>query len=264
MPSSTKRTRRKPYILVTNDDGVDSPGLLALKQALQRIGDIAVVAPAQNWSAASHIKTLDRPLRVAEVHLADGDLAFSTDGTPSDAVNLAVLGILPRKPDLVAAGINKGPNLGTDVSYSGTVAAAMEGVIAGIPSLAISLADYFEWEFSYAAHFAAQLAERMLEHPLGPDVLLNVNVPNRPKDQIKGIEITRLGKRIYRDVLVERRDPRGRVYYWIGGEPPHGVAEEGSDFQAVTDDKISITPIHLDLTNHRLIKELESWHLTLA
>lgn len=251
----------RPYILVTNDDGVDSPGLLALKQALQAVGEVSVVAPAQNWSAASHIKTFDRPLRVVEVRLADGDVAFSTDGTPTDAVSLAVLGILPRRPNLVVSGINKGANLGEDVSYSGTVAAAMEGVIAGIPAVAVSLADYFQWDFSYAAEFAARVARHVLGNRLGNDVLLNVNVPSLPREQIKGIEITRLGKRVYRDVLVERKDPRGRSYYWIGGEPPHGVAEEGTDFQAISDGKISITPIHLDLTNHRLIEKLKAWRL---
>lgn len=249
------------YILVTNDDGVDSEGLLLLKQALSDVGEVVVIAPAQNWSTAGHNKTIQRPLSVAQVQLADGTLAFSTDGTPSDCVSLGILGILERKPDLVVSGINKGPNLGDDVTYSGTVAAAMEAVISGIPAIAVSLADYYKWDFKYAAEFAAQVARKIGEDGIGSDVLLNVNVPNLPKKKIAGVEITRLGKRVYRDVLIKRRDETGRMVYWIGGDVPSGVPLEGTDFKAITENKISITPIHLDLTNHKLIERLEQWNL---
>ncbi len=249
------------YILVTNDDGIDSEGLLLLKQTLSTVGEVVVIAPETNWSAAGHTKTLQKPLRVTQVQMPDADSAFVTDGTPSDCVSLGVLGILDRKPDLVVAGINKGPNLGDDVTYSGTVAAAMEGVISGIPSIAVSLDGYYGWDFHFAADFAATLAEHVLGNGLGTDVLLNVNIPSLRAESIKGIEITRLGKRIYRDVLVKRQDASGRVYYWIEGEAPTGVPDEGTDFKAVADGKISITPIHLDLTNHKLIEELRQWNL---
>ncbi|MCL5264044.1 MAG: 5'/3'-nucleotidase SurE [Chloroflexi bacterium] len=249
------------YILVTNDDGIDSEGLLLLKQALAKVGEVAIIAPDHNWSTAGHTKTIQRPLRVNQVRLADGDVAYSTDGTPSDCVSLGVLGILERKPDLVVAGINKGPNLGDDVTYSGTVAAAMEGIISGIPSIAISLADYTKWDFTYAAQFAAQLAQHVMGNGLGSDVLLNVNVPSVPRSKIVGVEITRLGKRVYRDVLIEHRDSTGQLYYRIGGDVPSGLPLEGTDFKAITENKISITPIHLDLTNHQLIEHLRSWKL---
>lgn len=252
------------YILVTNDDGVDSEGLLLLKQALSTVGEVTVIAPETNWSTASHLKTLQKPLRVTRVRMADGDFAFVTDGSPTDCVSLGVLGITEKKPDLVVAGINKGPNLGDDVTYSGTVAAAMEGVISGIPSMAVSLDGYFEWDFCFAADFAARLAAQMLQNGLGNDVLLNVNVPGLAREEIKGIEITRLGKRIYRDVLVQKKDSSGRVHYWIEGEAPTGVPDEGTDYKAVADGKISITPIHLDLTNHKLIEELRNWDLRIG
>ncbi len=248
-------------ILVTNDDGIDSPGLLLLKQALERLGAVSVVAPDRNWSAAGHTKTLDKPLRVVKTHLADGHEALATDGTPSDSVALALLGVLADRPDLVVSGVNKGPNLGGDITYSGTVAAAMEAVLNGIPGIAVSLDAYAEWDFRFAAEFAAQLAGQVISRGLDPDVLLNVNVPSKPREDIQGVKITRLGHRIYRDVLLERQDPRGQTYYWIGGEMPTGRADEGTDVKALVDGYVSITPIHLDLTNHRLIKELETWDL---
>lgn len=255
MPDST------PHILLTNDDGYDSEGLLAAKAALERIGTVSVVAPDRNWSAAGHNRTMDKPLRVTKIRLADGDEGFVSDGSPSDCVSLAVLGILERKPDLVVAGINKGPNLGDDITYSGTVAAAMEGVLAGIPSIAVSLADYYQWDFAYAAAFTAKLAREVWLRKLPKDVLLNVNVPAVKADEITGVEVTRLGKRIYEDVLIRREDPFGRPYYWLGGEVPRGVAEQGTDFNAVSERRVSITPIHLDLTNYRLIAELRRWNL---
>ena len=249
------------HILLTNDDGYDSEGLLAARAALSQVGEVSVVAPERNWSAAGHNRTMDKPLRVTTVRVADGSELFISDGTPSDCVSLAVLGVLERKPDLVVAGINKGPNLGDDITYSGTVAAAMEGALAGIPSLAVSLADYYEWDFSYAAAFTAKLAETVLRRGLPPGVLLNVNVPALPREKITGVEITRLGKRVYQDVLIRREDPFGRPYYWLGGEAPHGVEDKGTDFTAVGEGRVSITPVHLDLTNYRLIAALKEWHL---
>lgn len=259
------RVMDRPYILVTNDDGVDSLGLSALKRTLEEVGEVVVIAPDHNRSAAGHTKTMHKPLRVDEVKLADGSSAYASNGAPSDCVALGVLGFLERKPDLVVSGINEGPNLGHDITYSGTVAAAMEGVIAGIPSIAVSLADYevgLESEaFSYAAQFTARLAENILAKGFEGDLLLNINIPNLPREEIRGVEITRLGKRIYKDVLIKRQDPRGRTYYWIGGEPPTGVAEEGTDIWAIAEKRISITPIKLDLTEHGLIERLKGWRL---
>ena len=250
-----------PHILVTNDDGVDAPGLLALKQALEKIGQVTVFAPEHNWSAAGHTKTMHKPLRVNQVKLADGTLAYASSGAPSDCVALAVLGLLPRRPDLVVSGINQGANLGHDITYSGTVAAAMEGVISGIPAIAVSLDSYESQDFACAAEFAARLAAHVLARGLPPNTLLNVNVPAVPREEIAGVLVTRLGKRVYRDVLVERKDPRGRNYYWIGGEPPVGVPEEGTDIWALAHNYISVTPLHLDMTDYRLIEELKRWRL---
>ena len=254
------------YILLTNDDGIDSVGLLALKQSLQNIAEIAVIAPNRNWSISGHTKTMDRPLRVNQVTLPDGDTGYSTDGAPSDCVSLGVLGLLPRVPDLVVSGINKGANIADDITYSGTVAAAMEGVISGVPSIAISLASEQmlepEWNFSYAAKFAQRLVEQVMERGIEHDVLLNVNVPNIPEEEIVGTQITHVGRRIYSSTLVSRKDPFGRDYYWLGNNaPPSGHMDAGSDYVALQEKCVSVTPIHLDLTNHKLIDELKRWNL---
>lgn len=254
-----------PYILITNDDGVETPGLLVLKRAVEQIGQIVVFAPDHNWSAAGHTKTMHKPLRVAYTELEDGSPAYTTNGAPSDCVALALLGILDREPDLVISGINNGPNLGHDITYSGTVAAAMEAVIFGLPAIAVSLDAYEPPESStldMAASFAAKLASTVLESSLPPGHLLNVNVPNLPPDELNGVEITRLGRRVYQDMLIERTDPRGRPYYWIGGEAPTGVDEQGTDIGAVSQGKISVTPLHLDMTAIGLIPEIEHWGLT--
>jgi 5'-nucleotidase len=250
-------------ILVTNDDGVDSPGLSALARALKRVDAVCVIAPNRNWTAAGHTKTLDRPLRVAEITLPGTHLAaYSSDGTPSDCVALGFLGLAPERPRLVVSGINTGPNMGSDITYSGTVSAAMEGVVSGVPAIAVSLADYYELDFAYAASFAAKVARRVLHAGLESDVLLNVNVPRGRRADIKGVEVTRLGRREYNDELIRRKDPFGRDYYWIGGKPPGGVGEPGTDVHAVAEGYVSVTPIELDLTNHALIDQIASWGLT--
>jgi len=253
----------KMYILVTNDDGVDAPGLLALKQALQTLGEVVVVAPDRNWTASGHTKTMRKPLRVEKRTLRDGSPAHVTDGAPTDCVALVMLGLLPEKPALVVSGINPGANLAHDLTYSGTVAAAMEGAINNVPSIAVSInAENRQGvDFAPAAAFAARLARRMLANGgLPPDTFLNVNVPAIPIDQIRGVRITRLGKRIYRDELVARQDPAGRNYYWIGGEPPSGVTEEeGTDVWAVAHHFVSITPVHMDMTSHAMIAHLRTW-----
>lgn len=251
------------YILVTNDDGVDAPGLVALKQGLEHLGEVTVVAPDRNWSAAGHTKTLHKPLRVKSVTLADGSCAYATDGAPTDCVALVVLGFLQEKPTLVVSGINPAGNLAHDLTYSGTVAAAMEGAINGIPSIAVSLdADHSDKiDFGPAAEFAARIARRVLSEGLPPDTFLNVNVPPIPLSEIAGVRITRLGKRIYRDALVERQDPQGKTYYWIGGEPPTGLVEDGTDIGSLAQHYVSITPVHMDMTSHALIDRLKPWEL---
>jgi 5'-nucleotidase len=249
-------------ILVTNDDGVDSPGLSALARALKRVDDVCVIAPNRNWTAAGHTKTLDRPLRVTEITLPGSRLpAFSSDGSPSDCVALAFLGLAPERPVLVVSGINTGPNMGSDITYSGTVSAAMEGVVSGVPAIAVSLGDYLDWDFAYAAAFAARLAMRVLREGLESDVLLNVNVPRGRRSDIRGVKVTRLGRREYNDQLIRRKDPFGRDYFWIGGSPPGGVGEPGTDLHAVAAGFVSVTPVQLDLTNHELIDHIAGWKL---
>jgi 5'-nucleotidase len=206
---------------------------------------------------------LFRPLTIREVQLADGSPAFCTDGAPSDCVALATLGFVKHRIDAIVAGINHGPNLGEDITYSGTVAAAMEGSLANIPSIAVSLDVYGAGEAHYetAAAFAAELLSRVLADGLEPDVLLNVNVPNLAMAEIAGVSITKLGKRIYRDILEEKPGRDHGSVYWIGGDPPSGLNEDGADTQATSEGRISVTPIHLDLTCYRIIRRLESWRL---
>ncbi|MCS7009979.1 MAG: 5'/3'-nucleotidase SurE, partial [Anaerolineales bacterium] len=241
------------HILVTNDDGVQAPGLLALAQALRTLGKVTVFAPDRNWSASGHVKTLDRPLRVRQVLLADGTPAYTSDGAPSDCVALPLLGFLEEKVDLVVSGINPNANIGHDVTYSGTVTAAMEAVITGgIPGIAISLDTPEEArempDYSTAAKVARRVAVSVLEEGLAPGILLNVNVPYLPEDQLRGFMVTRQGLRVYRDRLERRLDPRGRPYYWIGGDTPTGIPEEGTDYGALKAGYVSITPLQLDLT----------------
>jgi 5'-nucleotidase len=249
----------RPRILITNDDGIESRGLLALKQALDPIGETTVVAPDTNQSAVGHQKTLMRPLRVRERTLGDGSLGYSVDGSPTDAVSLAFLGYFEHGFDLVASGINYGANLGDDITYSGTVSAAMEAVINGCPAFAISQEYYEHPDFTLSAMAAAAVARNILEHGLGEGELVNVNVPAVAAGEFEGFEVTRLGKRVYQDELIRRVDPRGIPYYWIGGPPPSGQAIPGTDFHAVVNRRIAITPIHLDLTGRRLLKRLRTW-----
>lgn len=235
-----------PIILVSNDDGVRSEGLLALSGALKELGTVYVVAPDRERSAASHSLTLTHPLRVEKL----GPRVYSVDGTPTDCINLGVNGILRGKRiDLLVSGINKGANLGDDITYSGTVSAAMEGTILGIPSIAVSLVTRSKFRFDVASEFAVAVARRVMQQRLPEDTLLNVNVPNVSRENITGVRVTRMGKRIYGDVIVEKRDPRGRKYYWIGGDYLSNEEVPGSDLEAVEENYVSITPIHLDLTN---------------
>jgi len=249
----------KPRILVTNDDGIESRGLLALKQSLEPIGDVYVLAPETNQSAVGHTKTFMRPLRVRERTLADGSMAYSVDGSPTDCVSLALLGYFDVGFDLIASGINYGANLGDDITYSGTVSAAMEAVLSNVPGMAISQEYYEHPDFTLASQIAYVAAVNILENGLAPGELININVPAIRADEVRGVEVTRMGKRVYQDELLERLDPRGIPYYWIGGPPPSGVAEPGTDFHAVVNKKIAITPIQLDLTARRLLDRLNRW-----
>ncbi len=237
------------HILLTNDDGVYSEGLFALFSALSPEHEVVVIAPDRNWSISGHNRTMDRPLRVTDVKLRDGSHAYATDGTPSDCVALAVLGLLEKTPELVISGINHGNNLGDDITYSGTVAAAMEGIISEIPSIAVSMNTRPDWPVQIGAAFIKRLVDQIKQHGLAKDILLNVNIPSLPEEEIKGVQMTRLGRRIYKDELIVRTDPRGAKYYWIGGEvPPLHPRVEGTDVTAIDDGYVSITPIHMDLT----------------
>ncbi len=250
------------HILVTNDDGVQAPGLLALAQEMRKLGEVTVLAPDRNWSASGHVKTMDRPLRVNTVKLADGTPALASDGAPSDCVALALLGVVTKKIDLVVSGINPNANFGHDVTYSGTVTAAMEAVIGGALGIAVSLHSrpgHSELDYGPAARMAAKVAARVIANGLPEGVLLNVNVPCLPDDEIKGIQITRQGLRVYRDALDARKDPRGRTYYWIGGDFPTGVNEVGTDFGALEAGFVSVTPLQLDLTARAALETLEKW-----
>jgi 5'-nucleotidase len=243
-------------ILLSNDDGVASEGLRALQVTLASLDEVWVVAPDRDQSAVSHSLTLQRPLRIEEV----GPRTFAVDGTPTDCVNLALNGILRERPRLVISGINLGANLGDDITYSGTVSAAMEGTLLGVPGIAVSLVGTERFDFAPAADFTCRLAARLLRDPLPPDTLLNVNVPALPAAEIKGFAFTRQGKRRYGDAIVEKVDPRGKKYYWIGGGQLDFVDAEGTDFSAVQRGLISVTPLHLDLTNYRSLEQLQ--HLT--
>jgi 5'-nucleotidase len=237
-----------------------------MRVALAELDDVrlAVIAPDGNRSAMARSITTRRPLWVAEVPFADGTVGYATDGTPVDCVRLASLGLVEGfNADLVVSGINHGANLGDDITYSGTVSAAMEAVINNCPAFAISQEYYAHPDFELAGRAATAVARNILEHGLSPGELINVNVPAVAPEEFDGVEVTRLGKRVYQDQLIERQDPRGIPYFWIGGPPPSGLAVEGTDFHAVVNRRIAVTPIHLDLTGRRLLKRLRTWDWTL-
>jgi 5'-nucleotidase len=247
-------------ILITNDDGIHADGLMAMKSALDRIGRVHVVAPDRPRSACGHSITLHKPLRADQVKLPDGSIAYSSNGTPSDCVSLALLGLVEGGVDLIVAGINRGPNLGWDLTYSGTVSAAMEGAIMGVQSFSISVTTYkAEVDYSVAAGFAVRLARVLHDYRLPPNTLLNVNVPALPASEIRGVQVTKQGKRRYTGNLEKRSDPSGRAYYWLGGDQPNDELDEGTDVKAIADDYISVTPIHLDLTDYTALTEMLSW-----
>jgi len=253
-------------ILLTNDDGITSPGLLALRTALRELGRTEIFAPDRNWSAASRTRTFHKPLRVDPVPMLDGSVGRATSGTPSDCVSLALLGLLDARPDLIVSGINAGLNLGRDVSYSGTVAAAMEGARSGIPAIAVSYdtlqAPSDDLDYSRAADFVRRLVRFLFARPPLPSgILLNVNVPHVPAGRTLRARLTRLGGEAYSNYLVTGKDPHGREYYWITGDPLTGgtAGEGGTDLDAIAEGFVSITPIHLDMTEYGLLTELRPW-----
>jgi 5'-nucleotidase len=251
------------HILVTNDDGVLAPGLLALAQEMRALGRVSILAPDRNWSGGGHVKTFDRALRVKQFRLADGTIGYGIDGAPSDCVALATLGYFKEPIDLVVSGINVGANLGHDVTYSGTVKAAMEAVIADVPGIAVSLettdSQPDQVDFRPAAHAARQVVERVIENGLPAEILLNVNVPLLKQEDIRGFRLTRQSLRVYHGRLDEGKDPRGIPFYFIGGDAPTGVPERGTDIAALAEGYVSVTPLHLDLTAYRAITDLNTW-----
>ena len=258
----------RPLILVTNDDGIHAPGLMAVKEELSTFARVAVYAPDRNWSAAGRTRTFHKPLRVSEVRLLDGSLGYVTSGTPSDCISLALLGLLEERPQLIVSGINPGLNLGQDVTYSGTVAAAMEGARDGIPSMAVSADVAAEGEeadhaqYGVAAKVAGALASFILKKDSLPaGIILNVNVPPLPVGATPKILLTRLGGKAYSNYLVKGEDPRGRNYYWVSGDrlTEFSPEEEGTDIWAVAHGLVSITPLHLDMTEYALLDRFREW-----
>jgi len=234
----------RPLILVTNDDGIHAEGIAALASSMEPLGEVWVVAPEKAQSAQAHALTLHKPLRVKEL----SERRLSVSGTPTDSVFMAVLHLLPRPPSLVVSGINHGPNVGDDVSYSGTASAALEGCIMGLPSVAFSHINPKDPDFTDGALYASEIAQEVLDNGLPPRVYLNVNFPKCAPGGVKGVRVTALGKRWYDDCIVESKDPRGRPYYWIGGSGFRFEDVPGSDCNALLDGYISVTPISADLT----------------
>jgi len=243
-------------LLLSNDDGINAPGLQTLRESLAPLGEVMVVAPEKERSGAGHGITAHKPLRPKKFTFSDGTYGWSLNGTPADCVKLAIEELMPQKPDIVVSGINRGANLGTDVLYSGTVSAAIEGIINGIPSMAISLASFENDDFSQAAAFAAHIVPLLLD--AGKDmqgILVNINVPpGKPR----GVRVTRLGTRRYVNAFHKRTDPRGNVYYWMAGEPEdtapdHPAVEADVDAQAIKSNHISLTPLHYNLTDFTAI-----------
>ncbi|HZK25495.1 MAG TPA: 5'/3'-nucleotidase SurE [Oscillospiraceae bacterium] len=248
-------------VLVTNDDGVYAEGIQALAQEITKIAETYVVAPDHEQSATGHAITMHRPLLAEEVkyhHLPELS-PWKVNGTPADCVKLAVEALLPHKPDLVISGINRGANLGTDVLYSGTVSAAIEGVVLGIPAIAVSLAEYHDPHYEYAAAFTARLAKQFMQQKQEGEMLLNVNVPGCAAEEIRGVAVNRLGVRHYKNPFEKRTDPRGRSYYWLAGEIVDLEGENDTDVAAIKAGKISITPIQHDLTNFLLLDKVREW-----
>lgn len=253
-------------IVLTNDDGIDAPGLAAARRALEEVAEVLVVAPDRNRSGVGRSITFGERLRLEKRPMADGESGYACSGTPVDCVRLVALGLMDFQPDLVFSGVNHGENLGDDITYSGTVAGAMEGIVIGVPGLAVSLSIQRPWHsgedaelhFGPVAEFAARLA-KVAANRLPPERILNINAPNIPADELAGVRVTRLGRRLYKDELIEITDSDGTVTYDIYNNPPKHNFEEGTDLLVVEEGEISITPVHLDLTDSETAKRLDEW-----
>lgn len=248
-------------VVLTNDDGIGAEGLQTLKSHLQCLPgvELAVVAPDRERSASGHSITIHQPLQVQPLPDQGTTRSWAVNGTPADCTKLAIQALLERRPHLVVSGINRGPNLGQDVYYSGTVSAAVESALLGVPALAVSLTAFEQLDYGFAAQFAAGAAWQVLKKGLPPGTLLNINVPALAPGQIAGVAVTRLGVRRYRDAFDRRVDPRGRVYYWLTSESPDHEEPDDTDIGAIRRNLVSITPIRLDLTHHDLLDELRQW-----
>ncbi len=250
------------HILVCNDDGIDAAGIQALARELQQIARVTVIAPDRQQSAVGHAITMQHPLRVVPFYKDGGLFGYAVKGTPADAVKLGVKCLLKEKPDLLISGINHGSNTAINIIYSGTVSAATEGTILGIPSIAMSLTTYEEWDFGVAARFARTLAEQVFERGLPPGTLLNVNVPAVPEHEIRGVKLTRQGGSSWDDTFDVRKDPSGREYYWLTGKMHVTDTDPETDQVAIRDRYISVTPIHYALTNSAQLEQMKSWDLS--
>ncbi len=247
-------------ILVTNDDGVHSPGLIALAKALQKLGEVWVVAPDRERTAVAHAVTLHKPLRITRLAARQ----FCVNGTPVDCVNLALMEVMPKPPALIVSGINKGVNLGDDVVYSGTVSAAVEGAILGVPAMAVSQEGDIRFRFEVGARYAARVAAMILQWGLPEETILNVNVPDRPARAIRGVKVTCLSRRRFDNPIVEKTDPRGRKYYWIAGTRISWSRKKDADYEAIHQGLVSLTPIHLDTTHYAALDQFRRWELQLS
>lgn len=249
----------KPFILITNDDGINALGLSVLAQEIQKIAEVVIVAPDTERSAVGHAITLTEPLRAKKVYRNEKFYGYAVNGTPADSVKLAIKSLLNKTPDLVISGINLGPNTGTNVIYSGTVSAATEAAILDLKAIAVSLGTFINPEYGPAARYIRLLAQQVITRSLPHGVLLNVNVPPIPESEIRGIKVTHQGMARFQEIMEERIDLRGSTYYWLGGEMASSDPDPNSDHTALSNNYITVTPLHYDMTNYSFISELKGW-----
>jgi 5'-nucleotidase len=247
------------HILLTNDDGIDAPGLYALYKEIEKLGEVSIVAPDAERSAVGHAITTVDPLRVKEIRRDGSIYGLAVSGTPADCVKIAVRALLKERPDMVISGINQGPNTGINVIYSGTVSAATEATMLGIPAFAISLDSFTSAEFHYAAEFAKKLVGLLAKNKLPKGILLNVNVPAIPKEEVKGVRVTRQGMARFTETFYKRVDPRNRDYWWLGGELMEVDEKGGTDSNALKNKEVSVTPLHYDMTDYDSLGIIREW-----
>jgi len=248
-------------ILISNDDGIDSPGIAALTKELKKIGDVTVIAPRTEQSAVGHAITMKFPLRITEYYKNGDFFGYAIDGTPADCIKIGIRNILKEKPDIVISGINCGSNTAINIIYSGTVSAAREAAIMDVPAIAVSVTSHEPNHYEYAAKFSADLTKLVVQHKLTTGTLLNVNVPDLPDEQIKGVLLTQQGKSKWDDIYEERLDPYGKKYYWLTGNLMQVDNNLITDQHAVRENYVSVTPIHFDLTDYETYDKMKHWHL---